>query len=76
MLVFMFVTLHALVVNFLLYFAWFFKVFFICINSVRCHNNLFEKHYVQKAIKVATFPIPIAYWSGFRIFKLLWENPD
>ena len=30
----------------------------------------------QHASKIGIFPISIAYWSGFGIFKQNWDNPD
>ena len=37
------------------------------------YKNLFEK--IRTDVKIRIFLIPIAYWSGFRIFKENQENP-
>ena len=31
---------------------------------------------IRTSVKIRIFPIPIAYWSGFGIFKQKRENPD
>ena len=31
---------------------------------------------IKTGVKIRIFPIPIAYWSGFGIFKQKRENPD
>ena len=38
------------------------------------HKNSFEN--IRKDVKISMFPIPITYWSGFRIFKQNQENPE
>ena len=38
------------------------------------HKNSFEK--IKTNVKIGIFPIPIACWSEFRIFKQNWENAD
>ena len=37
------------------------------------YKNLFEK--IRTDVKIRIFLIPIAHWSGFRIFKENQENP-
>ena len=37
------------------------------------YKNLFEK--IRTDVKIRIFVIPIAHWSGFRIFKENQENP-
>ena len=32
--------------------------------------------FINTDVKIGIFPIPIAYWSGFGIFKQNRENPD
>ena len=44
---------------------------FFCIY----HKNSFE-NIKQTDVKIWIFPIPIAYWSGFGIFKQNRENPN
>ena len=31
---------------------------------------------ITAQVKIRIFPTPIAYWSGFGIFKQNWDNPD
>ena len=32
--------------------------------------------FIKTDVKIGSFPIPIAYWSGFGIFKQNRENPN
>ena len=41
---------------------------------IKSHKISFEN--IRKDVKIRIFPIPIAYWSRFRIFKQNQENPD
>ena len=43
---------------------------FLCIY----HKNSFDNMKID--VKIRIFPIPVAYWSGFGIFKQDRENPD
>ena len=38
------------------------------------HKNSFENN--RTDVKIGIFPVPIAYWSGFGIFKQNRKNPD
>ena len=38
------------------------------------HKNSLES--IKTDVKIGIFPIPIAYWSGFGMFKQNRENPD
>ena len=47
-----------------------FSLVFLCIYPKNSFDN------IKTDVKITIFPIPIAYWSGFRIFKQDQENPD
>ena len=47
-----------------------FSLVFLCIYPKNSFDN------IKTDLKITIFPIPIAYWSGFRIFKQDRENPD
>ena len=45
------------------------KVFWISVSV-----ELYSVGKIRTDVKNRVFPIPIAYWSGFGIFKQNWEN--
>ena len=45
---------------------------FLCIYP----KNSFESENLKTDVKIGIFPIPMACWSGFGIFKRNRENPD
>ena len=47
-----------------------FSLVFLCIYPKNSFDN------IKTDVKITIFPIPIAYWSGVRIFKQDRENPD
>ena len=61
---FLFAWLLAQVLNFILYFVFLYKY----------HKNSLEN--IRNDVKIGIFPIPIAYCSGFWIFKPNRDNPN
>ena len=47
------------------------QVFLICVIL-----TMYLKNYIKTDVKIGIFPILIAYWSGFGIFKQNRENPN
>ena len=54
-----------------------FQLSILCYIQVflyKYRKNSFEN--IRTDVKIGIFPIPITYWSGFRIFKQNRGNPD
>ena len=62
--------------------TWFYWVFLAVFQNIRV--NYFAFHFplwefdenITAWVEIGIFPILIAYWSGFRIFKQNWDNSD